>query len=69
MAGLIMVGVIAAMVVVVLIPLQAGVFVLSPPPGTAEGFSAFQANPVLALVDLDLLLTLDYWPWCRSIWH
>ena len=56
-----MVGAIAAMVVVVLIPLQAAVFVLSPPPSTAEGFFAlFQANPLLALVDLDLLLTLDY---------
>jgi hypothetical protein len=56
-----MVGAVAALVVVVLIPLQSAVFLLSPPPSTVEGFFAlFQTNPLLGLVDLDLLLTLDY---------
>jgi hypothetical protein len=56
-----MVGAIAALTVVVLIPLQAAVFLLSPPPSTVEDFFAlFQTNPLLGLVDLDLLLTLDY---------
>jgi hypothetical protein len=56
-----MVGAIAALTVVVLIPLQAAVFLLSPPSSTVEDFFAlFQTNPLLGLVDLDLLLTLDY---------
>lgn len=59
--GLMMVGAVAALVVVVLIPLQSAVFLLSPPPPTVEDFFAlFQTNPLLGLVDLDLLLTLDY---------
>jgi hypothetical protein len=42
-------------------PLQAAVFILSPPPSTVEGFFAlFQENPLLGLLDLDILLTLDY---------
>lgn len=37
------------------------VFILSPPPTTVEGFFAlFQENPLLGILDLDLLLTLDY---------
>ena len=44
-----------------MIPLQAAVFILSPPPSTVEGFFAlFQENPLLGFLDLDLLLTLDY---------
>ena len=59
--GLVRLGAVAAMVVVVMIPLQAAVFVLHPPPSTVEDhFAAFQDNPFLALLDLDLLLTLDY---------
>jgi hypothetical protein len=47
--------------VVVMIPLQAAVFILRPPPSTVEGFFAlFQENPLLGFLDLDLLLTLDY---------
>jgi hypothetical protein len=45
----------------VMIPVQAAVFILSPPPSTVEGFFAsFQENPLLGLLDLDLFLTLDY---------
>ena len=59
--GLVRLGAAAAVFVVVMIPLQAAVFILSPPPVTVEGFFAlFQENPLLALLDLDLLLTLDY---------
>jgi len=37
------------------------VFLLSPPPQTVAGyFDLFQRNPFLGLVDLDLLLTVDY---------
>lgn len=47
--------------VIVMIPLQAAVFILSPPPTTvAAYFELFQRNPLLGLLDLDLLLTLDY---------
>lgn len=46
---------------IVMIPLQAAVFILSPPPTTvAAYFELFQQNPLLGLLDLDLLLTLDY---------
>ncbi|WP_188742761.1 DUF4386 family protein [Agromyces bauzanensis] len=59
--GLVRLGAAAAVFVVVMIPLQAAVFILSPPPSTVEGFFAlFQDNPLLGLLDLDLLLTLDY---------
>ncbi|HEY8317789.1 MAG TPA: DUF4386 family protein [Amnibacterium sp.] len=59
--GLLRLGAAAAVFVVVMIPLQAAVFILSPPPSTAQGFFAlFQENPVKGLLDLDLLLTLDY---------
>jgi hypothetical protein len=54
-------GAVAALVVLVMIPLQAAVFLLSPPPTAVAGyFALFQANPLLGLLDLDLLLTLDY---------
>ncbi|MEP7765416.1 DUF4386 family protein [Sanguibacter sp. 25GB23B1] len=60
-AGLLRLGAAAAVMVLVLMPVQAAVFLLSPPPDTVEGFfERFQENPVLGLVDLDLLLTLDY---------
>ena len=52
---------VTAVVVVCLIPVQATVFLLSPPPQTVAGyFDLFQRNPVLGLVDLDLLLIVDY---------
>jgi len=51
----------AAVFVVIMIPIQALVFILSPPPQTVlEYFDLFQRNPVLGLLDLDLLLTIDY---------
>ena len=54
-------GAIAAIVVLAMIPLQAAVFLLSPPPTTVTAyFALFQANPLLGLLDLDLLLTIDY---------
>lgn len=60
-AGLVTLGAAAAVFVVVMIPLQAGVFLLSPPPHTVQGFFAvFEKNPWRGLLDLDLLLTLDY---------
>ncbi len=59
--GLVRLGAAAAVFVVVMIPLQAAVFILSPPPTTVEAFFAlFQENPLLGLLDLDVLLTLDY---------
>ncbi len=54
-------GASAAVFVVVMIPIQALVFILIPPPQTVlEYFDLFQRNPVLGLLDLDLLLTIDY---------
>jgi hypothetical protein len=54
------IGGIAALAVVVLIPIQAAIFILWPPPTTVLGyFSAFQSNLPLGLLDLDLLLILD----------
>lgn len=59
--GLVRLGAAAAVFVVAMIPIQAAVFILSPPPTTVEGFFAsFQENPLLGLLDLDLLLTIDY---------
>ena len=53
-------GTVSAIVVVVMIPIQAAVFILSPPPTTVGDFFAlFQRNPLLGLLDLDLLLTFD----------
>lgn len=54
-------GSIGAIAVVCLIPLQATVFLISPPPRSVLDFyTLFQQNPVLGLLDLDLLLTVDY---------
>lgn len=51
----------AAVFVVIMIPVQALVFILSPPPQTVlEYFGLFEQNPLLGLLDLDLLLTIDY---------
>ncbi|MBF4992579.1 DUF4386 family protein [Arthrobacter gandavensis] len=59
--GMIRVGAAGAMLVLLLIPAQAAVFLLNPPPATAaEFFRLFQENPWLGLLSLDLLLTLDY---------
>jgi len=54
-------GAVAAILVLVMMPIQAVVFIVSPPPtGVLDFFALFQRNPLLGLVDLDLLLTLDY---------
>lgn len=59
--GLVRLGAAAAVFVVAMIPIQAAVFIINPPPTTVEGFFAsFQEDPLLGLLDLDLLLTLDY---------
>jgi hypothetical protein len=51
----------AAIFAVCMIPIQALVFMLLPPPHSAlEYFALFQRNPLLGLLDLDLLLTVDY---------
>ncbi|MDR7234822.1 hypothetical protein [Agrococcus sp. BE272] len=59
--GVMRLGGAAAIVVLAMIPIQAAVFLLHPPPSTVEGlFEEFQQQPLLGLLDLDLLLTLDY---------
>jgi Domain of unknown function (DUF4386) len=51
---------VAAFVVVALIPIQALIFILWPPPATVLGyFTVFQNNFIQGLLDLDLLLLLD----------
>lgn len=52
---------VSAVIVVIMIPIQALVFILSPPPQTVlEYFALFEHSPALGLLDLDLLLTIDY---------
>jgi hypothetical protein len=51
----------AAITIVILIPIQIFVFVISPPPDTAkEYFMLFHNNSLLGLLSLDLLLIVDY---------
>jgi hypothetical protein len=51
---------VAALGVVALVPVQAAVYILWPPPTTVlDDFSVFQRNVVLGLLDLDLLLIVD----------
>jgi hypothetical protein len=51
----------AAIYMVILIPIQGAVFILSPPPSTVLGFfELFQKNVLIGLINLDLLLTIDY---------
>jgi hypothetical protein len=51
---------VAALIVVVFIPIQSIVFVLWPPPNTVIGwFTLFQHNGLLGLLDMDLLLIID----------
>jgi hypothetical protein len=51
----------AAVTIVILIPVQILVFVISPPPSTVEDFfMLFQNNALLGLLSLDLLLMVDY---------
>src|SRR5919198_608714 len=51
---------VAAFTIVALVPIQAAIFLLWPPPNTVvEYFSTFQRNALLGLLDLDLLLIID----------
>jgi hypothetical protein len=50
----------AALAVLLLVPLQMLVFLISPPPSTVIGwFALFQRSPVVGLLDMDLLMILD----------
>jgi fumarate reductase subunit D len=54
------VGGIAALTIVLLIPIQIVIFVVWPPPNTVIGwFTLFQDSPVVGLIDMDLLLIVD----------
>jgi hypothetical protein len=51
----------ASITIVVFIPVQIVVFILSPPPQTVEEFfKLFHYNALLGLLSLDLLLMIDY---------
>ena len=59
-SGLYRVAGVAALAVVALIPIQATVYILWPPPATVRDyFSIFQSNVLLGMLDLDLLLIVD----------
>ena len=51
----------AAVYMIILIPIQGIVFIVSPPPNTVHGFfELFQQSIFIGLINLDLLLTIDY---------
>lgn len=51
----------AAVYMIILIPIQGIVFIVSPPPSTVLGFfELFQESILIGLINLDLLLTIDY---------
>ena len=55
------IGAIAGLTVLALMPAQMIVYVLWPPPQTVVGwFELLRGNAIVGLLDLDLLLTLDY---------
>jgi hypothetical protein len=55
------VGGMAALAVLMLIPIQMVVFFLWPPPNSVIGwFTLFQDNALVGLLDMDLLLIVDY---------
>jgi hypothetical protein len=50
----------AALLVVVILPIQIMVYIVSPPPSTAiDYFTLFQSNSLLGLLALDLLIIVD----------
>lgn len=50
----------AALITAIFIPLQVVIFMAWPPPSTAQGyFTVFQSNPLIGLLNLDLLLLID----------
>jgi hypothetical protein len=54
------VGAVAAVAVLLLVPIQIAVYVVWPPPGTVIGwFALFQAHGLVGLVNMDLLLMAD----------
>jgi len=53
-------GGIAALITAIFIPLQVVIFMAWPPPTTAQDyFAVFQSNPLIGLLNLDLLLLID----------
>jgi hypothetical protein len=55
------IGGVAALAVLVLIPIQMVVFFIWPPPSSVIGwFTLFQDNALVGLLDMDLLLIVDY---------
>ena len=51
----------AAVYMIILIPIQGIVYIVSPPPSTVLGFfELFQKSTLMGLINLDLLLTIDY---------
>jgi hypothetical protein len=54
-------GGLATLAMLILIPIQMAVFFIWPPPATVTGwFALFQNNPLVGLLDMDLLLIVDY---------
>ncbi len=50
----------AALIIALLIPLQAAVFIVSPPPGAVVDYlTLYQTNRLLGLLDLDFLMIVD----------
>ena len=55
------IGAVSAVIPVVLTVVQIAVFVSNPPPSTVVGwFALFQTNRLVALIDFDLLLMVDW---------
>jgi Domain of unknown function (DUF4386) len=55
------VGGVSAIIILALMPVQMVVFLNWPPPNTVVGwFLLFQNNPLVGLIDMNLLLILDY---------
>lgn len=54
------VAAVSALLMALFIPVQVAVFIASPPPATVIGwFELYQRNPLLGLLDMDLLLLVD----------
>src|SRR5271165_4733720 len=59
--GIFRIGAIAAIIVVLFIPIQGTIFAIWPLPKTVPGwFELFQKNKFIGLLDMDLLLIVDY---------
>jgi hypothetical protein len=55
------IGAVAALIVLVFMPVQMAVYIIWPPPDTTMGwFTLFQNNALVGLLDMDLLLIIDY---------